>query len=353
LDPTASTDADLVWEDHSMTTSLGSKSTLRAAMLGAATAAIAASGAPAMAQTFLNVGSSSSASSQYTYWVSVGQSIEAGTGGAIIPTIMETGASVDNLRRMKRGEIELGLSTAEAAGQAYRGIGAFDGEPTMSDLRLLWCYAALPNIYVTRTDANIANLKDLDGKPYNVGIPGSSTEAQTRSVLGALGIEPKIVTSATADAVDQLRDGQIVGFTKAASSANVADASFMEVSATLDVKIVGMDAQQIAAVTGKYPYYSSIEVPSGTYPGQTAPVTVLAVAACGVATTASLSDQQAYDITKAVFERKSLQEDAYPAAKAVDFSKLTVQLSTIPLHPGAIRYLTEIGVDVPDALKAE
>ncbi|WP_445809852.1 TAXI family TRAP transporter solute-binding subunit [Yoonia sp.] len=308
---------------------------------------------PAMAQSFLNVGTSSSASSQYTYWVSVGQSIEAGTGGMIIPTIMETGASVDNLRRMSRGEIELGLATAEAAGQAYRGIGAFDGESEMSDLRMLWCYAALPNIYVTRTDAGIDNLSDLEGKAYNVGIPGSSTEAQTRTVFETLGITPDIQTSATADAVDSLRDGQIVGFTKAASSANVADASFMEVNTTLDVKIVGMDAEQIAAVTEKYPYYSSIEVPSGTYPGQDAPITVLAVAACGVATTESLSDEQAYDIMKAVFENKSIQEDAYPAAKAVDFGRLTTDLATIPLHPGALNYLTEIGVDVPQDLKAE
>lgn len=319
----------------------------------AISAALALASTPALAQSFLNVGTSSSASSQYTYWVSVGQSIEAGTGGAIISTIMETGASVDNLRRMSRGEIELGLATAEAAGQAYRGIGAFDGEGEMSDLRMLWCYAALPNIYVTRADAGIGNLTDLEGKPYNVGIPGSSTEAQTRTVFETLGITPDIQTSATADAVDSLRDGQIIGFTKAASSANVADASFMEVNTTLDVKIIGMDAEQIATVAEKYPYYSSIEVPAGTYPQQDAPIAVLAVAACGVATTASLSDEQAYDIMKAVFENKNIQEDAYPAAKAVDFGQLTTDLATIPLHPGALKYLAEIGVDVPQDLKAE
>ena len=311
---------------------------------------LAIAGAPVAAQTFINVGTSSSASSQYTYWVSVGQSIEAGTNGAIIPTIMETGASVDNLRRMNRDEIELGLSTAEAAGQAYRGIGAFEGEAEMSDLRMLWCYAALPNIYVTRADAGINNLTDLNGRSFNVGIPGSSTEAQTRSVLEALGISPATQTSATADAVDTLRDGQIVGFTKAASSAIVPDASFMEVNTTLDVRIVGLDADQVETVIDRYPYYSSIEVPVGTYPGQQEPVTFLAVAACGVATTTSLSDDQAYDVMRAVFEQKSIQEDAYPAAIAVDFAELTIELSTIPLHPGAIRYLEEIGISVPASL---
>lgn len=323
---------------------------LRAFLLSSACIFAAAHGS---AQTFINVGTSSSASSQYTYWVSVGQSIEAGTGGAVIPTIMETGASVDNLRRMKRDEIELGLATAEAAGQAYRAIGAFEGEDKMSDLRLLWCYAALPNIYVTRADAGVSNLTDLDGKPYNVGIPGSSTEAQTRSVFQSLGINPDMRASATADAVDSLRDGQVVGFTKAASSASVADASFMEVNATLDVKIVGMDDIQIAKVIEDHPYYSSIEVPAGTYPGQDTPVNVLAVAACGVATTGSLSDDQVFEIMKAVFEQKSIQEDAYPAAKMVDFGALTTELSTIPLHPGALKYLAEIGVEVPDTLKAE
>jgi len=326
---------------------------VRPAFLMGAVSLLAIAGAPVSAQTFINVGTSSSASSQYTYWVSVGQSIEAGTDGAIIPTIMETGASVDNLRRMARDEIELGLSTAEAAGQAFRGIGAFAGEAEMTDLRMLWCYAALPNIYVTRADAGINNLTDLNGRPYNVGIPGSSTEAQTRSVLEALGIAPAIQTSATADAVDSLRDGQIVGFTKAASSAVVPDASFMEVNTTLDVRIVGLDAEQVQTVIDRYPYYSSIEVPAGTYPGQQEPVVFLAVAACGVATTTSLSDDQAYSVIRAVFEQKGIQEDAYPAARSVDFAELTLELTTIPLHPGAIRYLEEIGIAVPDSLSVD
>ena len=127
----------------------------------------------------------------------------------------------------------------------------------------------------------------------------------------------------------------------------------MEVNTTLDVKIVGMDSEQIATVINKYPYYSSIEVPIGTYPGQETPITVLAVAACGVATTESMSDEQVYDVMKAVFENKNIQEDAYPAAKAVDFGDLTTELATIPLHPGALKYLAEIGVEIPDDLKAE
>ena len=322
---------------------------LRAATAGAAMA-LTASQAAAQEPMFINVGTSSSASSQYTYWVSVGQAIEAGTGGAILPTIMETGASVDNIRRMKRSEIELGLATAEAAGQAYRGIGAFADDEPWQELRILWCYAALPNIFVVREDAEVEAFGDLAGEPYNAGIPGSSTEAQTRAVFEALGIAPELEASATADAVDSLRDGRIVGFTKAAASATEVDASFMELDTTVDVEVVELSADQVATVLEAHPYYSAIEVPAGTYPGQDAPVTTLAAAACGAATPTSLSEKQAYEVVKAVFEQKQLQADAYPAVADVDFGQLTTELATIPLHPGAVRYFHEIGVEIPPEL---
>ncbi|MDX5370797.1 MAG: TAXI family TRAP transporter solute-binding subunit [Alphaproteobacteria bacterium] len=299
---------------------------------------------------FLNVGSSSSASSQYTYWVSAGQSIEAGTNGRIVVNVMETGASVDNIRRMKRGEMEMGLSTGEAAGQAYYGVGAFKDDAPMKNLRTLWFYAALPAIYVVRADANVSAPSDLQGKAYNAGIPGSSTEAQTRAVFSTLGISADLTARATADAIDALRDGRIVGFTKAAASATVVDASFMELNTTVDVRILGFGKDQIAKVIEEHPYYSATTVPAGVYPGQDQPIQTLAAAAGGVATVESLSEQDAYEIVKAIFEQKQIQVDAYPAAGRVDYGPLSIELATIPFHAGAIRYFREIGIDVPDRL---
>lgn len=323
---------------------------------GAATLALGAALSGAVATSalaemkFVNLGSSSSASSQYTYWVSVGQAIEEGTGGQIIPTVMETGASVDNLRLMMRGESELGLVTAEAAAQAYAGIGAFDGEAPLKSVRLMWCYAALPNIYVVRQDAGVDTLADLDGKPYNFGIAGSSTEAQTRAVFDTLGIAPEAKSGSASDAIDAIRDGHIVGMTKGAASAKVVDSSFMQINASVPVKVVPMSDEQIAKVRDAYPYFSAIEVPAGTYPDQAEPFRTLVVAVCGATLDGLLTEEEVYAITKSVYENKSIQEDAYPSAKTVDFAELTRQVATVPLHPGTVRYMREAGLEVPEAL---
>ncbi|MBR9763339.1 MAG: TAXI family TRAP transporter solute-binding subunit [Rhodobacteraceae bacterium] len=305
---------------------------------------------PAGAETrFLNLGSSSSASSQYTYWVSVGQVIEEGSDGRLIPTVMESGASVDNLRMMKRGESELGLVTAEAAAQAAQGIGVFEGEEPMTDVRILWCYSALPNVNIVRADAGVKSLSDLDGKPYNYGIAGSSTEGQTKAIFDTLGIAPVQKSGSVGDAVDALRDGHVVGMTKGAASTKVVDSSFMQINASVPVNIVAPTDEEIEKVRAAYPYFSAIEVPGGVYPDHPEAFRTFVVAVCGATLEGLLSEEEAYQITKSVYELKGVQESAYPAAKDIDFAGLTAQVATVPLHPGALRYMREAGLPVPAA----
>lgn len=323
----------------------------KAATIGAALAAGLMGAAQAQERPlFINIGSTSTSSGHYPYWVAVGQSVETGSGGQIIPNVMETGSSLDNIRRMGRGEIQFGLVTAEAAAQAYLGRGVFDGEEPRKDLRTLWYYVATPNMFVVRTDSGVDSLTDLTGKPMNPGIPGSSTESIAIATFETLGIEPELVRGSTADAIAATRDGQVIGYVKSAAGVKSPDSSFVELSTFVDVKVVGLTEEQVAKVTEAYPYFPPITVPPGVYEGQDEPYRTLAVVPGGVATSESLSEQDAYEIVKHVFENQSLQEDAFAGVRGVDLAALTLEFSITPLHAGALRYFREIGVDVPDRL---
>jgi TRAP transporter TAXI family solute receptor len=299
---------------------------------------------------FLNMGTTATSSGHYPYWVAVSQSIEQGSDNQIFVNVLETGSSIDNLRRMGRGEIEFGLVTAEAAGQAYLGLGVFEDEDPWEEVRTLWYYVATPNIFIVRADAGVQSFQDLDGRQFNPGIPGSSTESIAMAIFETLEVQPVLHRGATADAMAATQDRQIVGFAKSAASATVPDASFVELRTFTDVQVVGLTEEQVGLVTELFPYFVPVTVPAGVYPDQDEPYHTIAVVPGAVSTSELLSEQDAYDIVKAVFENKQLQEEAFGGVADVDFAELTIDLSIAPLHAGVVRYFRELGVEIPDHL---
>lgn len=307
-------------------------------------------GALAQERVFLNMGATPTASGFFAYFVSAGQAIEVGTDGRIMVNVMETGSSVDNLRRIRRGEMEIGLSTVDVAGQAALGIGTFEGEEPWSELRRLYLFSMVPNIYTVRTDANISSFEGLEGQRFNAGITGSATEAQTRDVFDILGITPEYYSATTGDAIAAIQDGQIIGYAKSAASVMAADSSFVQLNTSVPVRILGLTQEQVDAVQAVHPYYASLTVPAGVYPGQETDILTMGTAPGVVATRDSITEQDAYEIVKAIFENRQIQLDAFPPIGDTDFAQVTMEHEVVPLHAGAVRYFREIGVEVPDHL---
>ena len=97
---------------------------------------------PAFAQqSDLLIGSTSASSSHYGYFVAVGQIVNDQVEG-ISAAVVETGATMDNIRRMERGQMDMGLVTTNVAQHAVAGTNEFDGNA--QDLSLLWVYTRGP-----------------------------------------------------------------------------------------------------------------------------------------------------------------------------------------------------------------
>ena len=137
---------------------------LLAAVLSAGLAA-----GSAQAEEQLLIGSTSTSSSQYGYFVSVGQIINQHVDG-VRSSVVETGATVDNLRRIVRGQVDMGLVTTNVGYHAYAGEGDFEGRPV--DNRLLWVYSAAPQNVVMREDAGVSSIADLEGGKTQSGNHG-------------------------------------------------------------------------------------------------------------------------------------------------------------------------------------
>ena len=103
-----------------------------------------------------------------------------------------------------------------------------------------------------------------------------------------------------------------------------------------------LSGPEIDALRKKQPYYAMVQLPANTYKGQTAPVDTLAVLAIWAAH-AELSEQTAYEVTKALYENVDALGQVHPKGKEIGL-KTALQSISIPLHPGAEKYYREKGL---------
>ena len=292
-------------------------------------------------------GSTATTSSHYTYTVSAGQAINAKAGDKIKATVVATGGAVDNLARIERGQLNLGIGTWATFFQAYKGIGKYKGKPK-EKIRGLWLYSSNAQNYVVRADSGVKTLAQLNGKKFCPGLRGSATEQLVQQLLTTAGVKPDYFRGSLADAVAAVKDDRIAGYAKAGAGLQL-DASTKELKAFTKIVLLDWPKDKVAMVNKAMPFVNFIHLEKDQVPGfpaYTTPVQAIGV----IAFKDSLNEEQAYNIVKAINEGLKIQEAAYPAMKGLSIPKLTMELTKFPLHKGAIKYYREIGVKIPERL---
>jgi TRAP transporter TAXI family solute receptor len=290
------------------------------------------------------VGSTSASSSHYGYFVAVSQVINEKVPG-VETSVVETGATVDNLRRFARKQIDIGLVTTNVLSQAYYGKQDFKGRPVKS--KLLWVYVIAPQNAIVRKDSGITDLAGLNGKRFNPGLKGSATEKTSEAVFNVLGITPDYVRGSTTDIVTAVKDSHIVGYVKSGAGLKI-DASSRDISTFTPIRILSLNSDQAGRIQKEMPELSIVDVPAGAGPDIGAYSTWGFAVACSAGL--DLDEETAYQIVKAVCEDKTIQASAMASVKGTDFVDMTLKYATSPLHPGAIKYFKEVGASIPDRL---
>ncbi len=299
----------------------------------------------AATKVFLNVGTTNKSSSAYGYYVQMLKVFDK-YAPELKPTIIETGAAVDNTNRLAREEIDVGLAPDSIKYQAFNGIGKWEGKP-LSNLRNMLSWAKNLNPYVVRADSGIVTPYDLDGASFCCGARGSACEATCEMTLKSLGIEPEFFRGSLADATNAMKDRRLDGVLKT-SCGNKPDASFLELQTYLELRPINWPIELLDKVKEDYPYFSTGVIPAGTFNGQTEDANSWSVV-MGDFCTSDLSEEVVYQWVKACFEGRDLLVQVYAAAGETDWIEATLG-SLIPLHAGTIKYFREIGVEVPEEL---
>lgn len=256
-------------------------------------------------------------------------------------TATESGASVENLAKISNNKFDLGMTVNLPAYDALNGEGDFKGHKVENFAFIGHIYPEVLQI-VTRERTGIESIADLKGKRIAIGPPGSGTQAATKAVLSAHGIEDGdyiAYQEGFGDAKAKLQDGTIDA---SFGLLGLPDSGIDELQATTgDVKFLEVTGEQLKEVE-KTSGYTSYTIKANSYEWYDKEVHTVSAYAVLVANTNSVDDDLAYELAKVMVEKTDQNTHAQSAHMTKE--NALNGLGDMPLHPGAEKYYEEIGL---------
>lgn len=307
----------------------------------ASTLLVASLAAPAMANEAISIGVAPAASGWYFGYSELSRLISADSPVEI--SVRETGGSRENTIRLGRGEIDLALVDASGAYEAYNGEGRYENN-AIDQMRMMLWVAPSTMHWAVRQDSGIETFEELNGERFNPSSIGGGGEYITELVFDALDITPDYQRMSMGDAADAVVDGRIIGFSYNGIPPIPA---FTEVHSSRPLHILSFDDEQIEKATEALPFLSRAVIPAGTY--RDVEETTTLGSYIGIAATDELSEEAAYEITRAYWENVENLGRTFAPAEGMT-AEVSVENTATPLHAGALRYYREIGIEVPEEL---
>ncbi|MHB8907326.1 MAG: TAXI family TRAP transporter solute-binding subunit [Syntrophales bacterium] len=276
-------------------------------------------------------------------WVPLGGALK-GMWEKAIPGLqvqMQPGAGIANIRGVDEGKAQIGF------GNTITTVDGLAGRPPFPKKVTKVCQVA--NLYpqyfqvVVPVDANINTINDLKGKVLVTQPKGNTAELINIHILQIHGMnyqslaKVNFINSYT-DAVEMMKDGHAKVFTLGTA---IPSSAVMDLASARDIKLIGIDAKELADMKKINPGYSKLTVKAGTYPKQNKDVDVIGYATHIVAS-CDLPEEMVYKMTKAMAANVSDM-----AASNKSISGLTPKIMAedigVPLHKGALKFYKEAG----------
>jgi uncharacterized protein len=257
-----------------------------------------------------------------------------------------TGGSVANLQLIGTGKPYIALSMNDAALDALKGEGKFQGKPVpVRTLMILY-----PNrMHVATIEGTgINSVKDLKGKRVSTGSGGSATEVMAFRVIEAAGLDKdrdmRRERLGVAESVNALKDRKIDAFFWVGG---LPTAAVTDLANSPGVKIKMIDhADLVPAMNKKYGnLYVKDVISKSVYNGMEKDnhqATVMNI----LVANENMDDKTAYNIVKAIFDHRDELIRVHKEAENFKVENQKKEASPLPWHAGAIKYFAEKGVNV-------
>ncbi|MEM9009620.1 MAG: TAXI family TRAP transporter solute-binding subunit [Pseudomonadota bacterium] len=334
--------------------------TTRAAVLSAALGLGLGSAATAQEEANYILATASTGGTYYPVGVAIATltKVKLQPGEKIGMAAINSAGSGENVRLLREGEAQFAILQGLFGHFAVTGTGPVEEAGPQDHLRsvsMLW-----QNVehFVVPADAaatgTIEDFMALKGSAAALGRQNSGTIGSNRMLLGNLGMnieeDFELFFAGYGPSAEALQNGQVQALS---TPAGVPVGALTQLFATAgdDVRLLSFTEEQMLAADGEAGLWTAYAIPAGTYPGQDYDVTTIAQPNF-LATHADVSEEHVYLITKTMYENLPFLQAIHPATRAMAIEQAITGLPA-PLHPGALRYYQEVGVEVPQSLIAK
>jgi uncharacterized protein len=255
-----------------------------------------------------------------------------------------TTGSVENIRLLNRGEVDLGLfQISEATKGAWDATGRFSNEKPYKSIRVIGTLFNFNYTVIVRRSSTIKSIEQLQGKSIVVGPDPATQDAHARPIFEAFGIDYNRMKRAYGSYSDLYRQfdegradagmGYMAGF--------IPIAAILELAASTELRWLDLDAAKLKA-KGIEP----VTVPPGKLPYQDGPLVVAQRGLNVLAGTTSLTDDQAYEVARVLHKELGTIAELVPVLRTslTDPAALAAPSDPFPYHPGAEKYWRGAGL---------
>lgn len=338
---------------------------LKSLIRGAAVASFVLTGAVGIAQaqekTFYKMGTfppGTSANIIHTSWANA---VNKHVPNAEIQ-LSASGPATRHMLAVAAGEMDFSLTSMVSIALMRGQKGPFknleNGPETASKLLMVFAHPIGARHYIVYDDSPIQSFADFKGKRVFLGPPGgTATQQNIITVRGQTGYEPdedfELVKLNWGPAIQAFQDRK---YDVMMLPGIAPDPRIQQIALTSKIRVIGVDEAQMMADPGTKnllanPMNSLIDLAPDAYGGNqtnTGPVK-LVNPMVAIAVRADMDADVVYEMTKAYWENI---EEAYALAPWMT-SAVSLDQALFPiangLHPGALRYYREKGLEIPDA----
>jgi uncharacterized protein len=264
----------------------------------------------------------------------------------LVPTSVEvTGGPVPNIQLVNENRATFGFATNGAIYEGWNGLEWAAGRKYDNVRTMFPMYASYYH-FIAPVKHNINSLDDLNGKVIGGGPAGGTPDVYgTKRLLDSLGIQPsRVVNAGYSDANGQVRDGQIVGYTM---FVGVPQASALELETTEPSVILAPTEEQMDKFIAENPFFSKGVIPGGIYRSLPNDLPTLSIWNSAL-THKDQPDDLIYEVVKATFENHADLVATHSSAE--ETLAENINTAVVPLHPGALRYYQEKGIQIDPRL---
>lgn len=259
------------------------------------------------------------------------------------------GGAPGSVTNLAKKDIDLGMAGASQLYNALHGLGRFEGTPPPENVRHWFSLTRVYFLLFVLEDSEVWAPEDLAGMEFGSGYSGSATSTLVKATFESLGIDVNCIEKSLTDLISDVRDGRLVGLSKAGIGL-APPGTIVELDATKPMRMIGFTKEQMERSKKQDPLISWTLLPAGLFKGNEE--MYIPYQDMGYLTRKGVPEDVIYEANKALMAHWDELVEVFPGLKGMDPPALlvaAVEALEVPLHPGSIKWLRELGYTVPES----